>query len=239
MFTVLPESRAPRARRLGGTLTSVLVHGVLIAGAVALTMTHRADATVAPPTPQKPPVVFVVTEHPPQPDAPPQHGPAVARPEVRQPPTHLVDVRIPPTLPPIDPLGPTIAPEDVVLGRGGRAGIPSEGSARAGEGTALGSGGIVGEHETDRAPHVLGSAPQPRYPETLRAAGIGGHVVLQFVVDTLGRAELSTIEIQEATRPEFADAVRAALARFHFSAGEVAGRKVRTRVQIPFEFSLR
>jgi protein TonB len=239
MFTVLPESRAPRTRRLGGTVASVMVHGVLIAGAVGLTMTRRADANTAPPMPKKPPILWVATEHPPQPAAPRPRGPATDGPQLRQPPTHVIDVHIPPALPPIDAVGPIIAPEDIVIGRGGRTGMPTGGTARAGEGSALGGGGVVGEHETDRAPHVLGSAPQPRYPEGLRAAGVGGHVVLQFVVDTLGRAEPASVEIQEATRPEFADAVRAALARFRFTAGEVAGRKVRTRVQIPFEFSLR
>ena len=41
------------------------------------------------------------------------------------------------------------------------------------------------------------------------------------------------------TRAEFAESVRAALPRFRFSPGEAGGRKVRTRVQIPFDFTLR
>jgi protein TonB len=62
--------------------------------------------------------------------------------------------------------------------------------------------------------------------------------VVQFVVDTVGRAELADLQVIEAPHPLFVDAVRSALARYRFSVGEAAGRKVRTRVQIPFEFTL-
>jgi hypothetical protein len=34
------------------------------------------------------------------------------------------------------------------------------------------------------------------------------------------------------------ESVREALARYRFSVGEAGGRKVRTRVQLPFEFTL-
>ena len=55
----------------------------------------------------------------------------------------------------------------------------------------------------------------------------------QFVVDTTGTAEPSTLEVSSATRSEFVDAVRAALPRFHFVPGEAGGRRVRIRVQVP------
>ena len=46
------------------------------------------------------------------------------------------------------------------------------------------------------------------------------------------------VEIIETSHPLFAEAVKNALAFYRFSPGEVAGRKVRTMVQIPFTFSL-
>jgi hypothetical protein len=49
---------------------------------------------------------------------------------------------------------------------------------------------------------------------------------------------MGRVQIVEASHPLFADAVRGALARYRFSAGEAAGRKVRTMVQMPFEFTL-
>lgn len=54
-----------------------------------------------------------------------------------------------------------------------------------------------------------------------------------------GRAEPASVQVVDMTRAEFAESVRAALPRFRFSPGEAGGRKVRTRVQIPFDFTLR
>ena len=51
MLDVLLESKAARTRRLGGTLTSTLVHLAIAAGAVALTVPRPGEATVAPKDP--------------------------------------------------------------------------------------------------------------------------------------------------------------------------------------------
>ena len=93
---------------------------------------------------------------------------------------------------------------------------------------------IVASHAVRATP-----LPSPQYPSSLRQSGITGQVLVQFVVDTLGRAEMGDVQIVEASHALFADAVRAALARYRFSAGEAAGHRVRTRVQLPFTFSLR
>jgi protein TonB len=90
----------------------------------------------------------------------------------------------------------------------------------------------------DRAPRLVGKPAEPRYPDRLREAGVEGRVVVQFVVDTLGKAELADLQTIGEPQPLFVDAVRAALARYRFTPGETAGRRVRTRVQIPFDFTL-
>jgi protein TonB len=90
----------------------------------------------------------------------------------------------------------------------------------------------------DRAPLLVGKPAEPRYPDRLREAGVEGRVVVQFVVDTLGRAELAGLQTVGDPQPLFVDAIRAALARYRFTPGEAAGRRVRTRVQIPFDFTL-
>jgi protein TonB len=100
------------------------------------------------------------------------------------------------------------------------------------------SGAALDEHLVDRAPRVLGRAIEPRYPAALRDAGVQGRVVVQFVVDTLGRAELDELQVVESAHPQFVESVRAALARYRFSPGEAGGRRVRTRVQLPFDFAL-
>ena len=61
---------------------------------------------------------------------------------------------------------------------------------------------------------------------------------MQFVIDTLGRAELDGLQVVESAHPQFVEAIRAALARYRFSPGEAGGRRVRTRVQLPFDFAL-
>jgi protein TonB len=88
-------------------------------------------------------------------------------------------------------------------------------------------------------PRLLGRPIEPRYPAALRESGVQGSVVVQFVVDTLGRADLRDVQIIQSPHPLFTDSVRDALARYRFAPGEVAGRRVPTRVQIPFEFRLR
>jgi protein TonB len=116
-----------------------------------------------------------------------------------------------------------------------RTGSPI-GNGPAMPGSAPGS--AIDERLVDRAPRVLGRAIEPRYPAALREAGVQGRVVVQFVVDTLGHAELGELQVIETPHALFVDAIRAALAHYRFSVGEAAGRKVRTRVQIPFDFTL-
>jgi protein TonB len=98
-------------------------------------------------------------------------------------------------------------------------------------------GDVIDAQRADRAPRVLGRAPEPRYPSSLREAGIQGRVVAEFVVDTLGRPELEGLRL-DAPQTLFAESVRAVLPRYHFTAGEANGHKVRTRVQLPFDFTL-
>jgi hypothetical protein len=49
---------------------------------------------------------------------------------------------------------------------------------------------------------------------------------------------VSELQVIETPHAQFVDAVRAALAHYRFSVGEAGGRRVRTRVQIPFDFTL-
>ena len=231
MLNVLLESRAPRARRMGSTAASALLHAALIAGAVALTVPGPVKATsvetltpvyIPPPSPPARPA----SRRTPQ----PEDGRVF-----RQPlPTIAAPPIVSDVLPPIE-IGPVLPPDDVVIGGRGVA----TASPIGGGGSAIGSGGsVVDERLVDRAPRLLGRALEPRYPASLRDAGVQGRVVVQFVVDTLGRAELGELQVIETPHAQFVDAVRAALAHYRFSVGEAGGRRVRTRVQIPFDFTL-
>jgi protein TonB len=233
MLNVLLESRARRPRRVGSTLTSAVVHAALIASAVALTLPHPVDARPQV-NPVHPDVIFTVPPRP-TPPAPSSRIRSTAPMPVTGPlPTRIdIPITVPDHLPPID-AGPAIPPDRIVIG--GSDARPS--TLIGGESSSLLGGGVLDERSVDRAPRLMGNAPQPRYPVSLRDAGIEGRVVVQFVVDTVGRAELGDLQVVETPHALFVDAVRSALARYRFTVGEAAGHKVRTRVQLPFQFTL-
>ena len=91
--------------------------------------------------------------------------------------------------------------------------------------------------EVDSAARVVESAV-PAYPPTLLAQRIEGRAVVQFVVDTLGRAETMSFAVIETTHDEFAEAVRAALPDMRFTPAVVSSHKVRQLVQQPFLFKI-
>ena len=237
MFTTLMESRAPQTRRVGSTLLSALTHGALIAAAVALTMPQRGDAKAEPPVP---PVTYIPIDHPPQPASPQPRAPSAPNAPQRDEVPTLPAIPVAPVLwngpqptVDVDP-APVITDMGDGLSHSGVSGIVPFGN---GSGAPTG-GGAWSANQVDRAPSIAGRAVEPRYPGQLRNAGIEGRAVLQFVVDTLGRAEVDEVTVVETTHSQFAEAAREALPRFRFTPGEASGRKVRTRVQIPFNFTI-
>jgi len=80
--------------------------------------------------------------------------------------------------------------------------------------------------------------PPPAYPELLRAAGIEGRVVLQVVIDTLGRAEPAA-RVFESSNPGFDGAALACVRGARFRPGRVGGRAVRVLIRLPIAFTLR
>ena len=113
---------------------------------------------------------------------------------------------------------------------------------RIGGGTHAGDGGSGGERSwvgSELVARIIGDIPRPHYPDALRAAGLGGHVLVQFVVDTTGRIEPQSVRILESTHDLFARSVLAVLPRFRFQPAEVNGKRIRMAAQMPFEFTIR
>jgi TonB family protein len=79
----------------------------------------------------------------------------------------------------------------------------------------------------------------PAYPELLRQARIQGRVLLEAVVDTMGRVEPASLIVVSATHPGFVAPARQTLIATLFRPGRVHGRAVRVRVRLPFDFTLR
>lgn len=92
---------------------------------------------------------------------------------------------------------------------------------------------------------------RPIYPDTPRVLGFGASVIMQFVVDTSGRAEPATVRdlplpadarlnAREMEQYKlFVQSVRRAVVQMTFYPAEIGGCKVRQLAQMPFEFTLR
>ena len=234
MLDVLLESKAARTKRMGGTLMSVLVHGAIIGAVVALSVGPRRVDARTPDFPEEGPIYVPMVPKP----EPPKGGPA--RPLDEHSSTATPE---PIAVPKFDHITPGIPAVDLSVApitdatefaRGVATG-PGRSDDR---GLAGSPGGVLEERYVDRPPHILGTPMQPMFPTSLRERGIGGRVSVQFVIDTLGRAEMSGVRVVEATNPLFAQSVRAVLPRYRFSPGEAGGHKVRTLVQLPFDFTL-
>jgi len=89
----------------------------------------------------------------------------------------------------------------------------------------------------DEPPELL-AAPLPAYPEPLRRAAVTGRVVIEAVIDTVGRAEPGTIRVATSAHQMFEAAAREAVRRALFRPARAGGRAVRALVRVPVEFQL-
>lgn len=94
------------------------------------------------------------------------------------------------------------------------------------------------EFQVEQQVTPLPGNPAPRYPDVMRRAGIEGEVLAQFVVDTLGRADMSSFKVLKSTHQLFTGAVANSLPNMRFHTAEVGGKKVKQLVQMPFQFNL-
>ena len=78
----------------------------------------------------------------------------------------------------------------------------------------------------------------PEYPSQLKDSGVEGSVMVQFVVNENGRADMGTVKVLSSSNPAFTAAVKEALPRMKFSAAQIGGKKVAQLVQMPFQFHL-
>ncbi len=76
------------------------------------------------------------------------------------------------------------------------------------------------------------------YPDSLRDGGVGGDVVVEFVVDTLGRVEPG-VRVLEAAHAGLAAPAQRTIAPARFQPGHVNGRKVRVLMTLRFQFTPR
>lgn len=242
----LVESGRKRNMTVGGGILSLLLHIGLISLAVFGAARVAVEATprekqerivfIAPPKP--PEVAPAPKRTAPKPAVPAKKDPVPAVPELpKEPPLVIPPVNIPDKLPEIDSSKAVTNEEDFV--RRGKTPAPVSTGESTGTGPAPIKTGLYQASEVDVSPSVIGGYSTPEYPESLRRAGIEGQAVVEFVVDARGRVDMATFTVIEATHPSFVSAVRDALPRMRFRPGQVRGKKVNTRVRIPFSFVIK
>jgi len=174
----------------------------------------------ATPVPEPPKVAAVPT-------------PPIASPQPVGPGIISVPIVVPDVLPPVGPLRALIAtdqPFEFRIGTLSSAGAPDPG--------ALPGPGVLLVDQVEVPAAFDTRSPLPQFPQVLRNAGVQGMARFRFVVDTLGRVELETVQVVESTHPAFALAVRVILPRMRFAPARVGGRPVRQLVEFPVQFHL-
>ena len=96
--------------------------------------------------------------------------------------------------------------------------------------------GAYFEFQVTKQVMPLPNQQRPRYPDAMRREMIEGEVLVQFVVDTLGQAEMATFKVLRSPHPELTRAVWTALPAMRFTPAELNHRKARQMVQEPFVF---
>lgn len=225
MLERLLESRFKPKRSVSGTIASVTGHTALVAAALyATAQTHNNTRTPE----HIEHAYYVAPSHPAPVTSPTRNTPAGHVATHRQ---IFVDVKIPELSPlPID-AGPIVAkPGDFVRQHGTAFGDPGTPSASP--------DGVFRAEQVDKQVGVVPGSSPPRYPESLRVAGVEGQVIAVFVVDEQGRAEAESVRFLHSDNELFEREVRATLRVMRFIPAEAGGKKVRQLVQMPFVFKL-
>ena len=231
MFNQLIESKAKKQRMAGGTVFSIVLHTVLIGGAVYATARagNKDEKTKA----EKIQFVEMKKEPPKVPDKPPPPKEVVVKPpppkgfQVLRAPVKI-DIKIPE----ID-LSKAITNESDFSGKGVKGGTGS---------------GVVGgvantnqtyfEFQVEKPAEMLPESPKPKYPSVLESSGIAGEVQAQFVVSSAGKADMDSFKVLKSTNELFTQAVKNVLPRMRFSPAQIGGKPVNQLVQQSFQFAV-
>ncbi len=239
LFGNLPESRAKRQKRLGGSFVSVALHfGVVVAMVI---VTANAGIKKEKTKEEKIDFVEVKKDEPkpvePEKQPPPPKDVVVAPPPPKGFQVLKAPIEIPDLLPPID-LSKSVTNENDFTGKGVAGGTSNGVEGGKGPVPVVQGDQPYFDFQVEKPVVMAPGGAGPTYPDMLRSAGIEGSVLALFVVDTTGRADMSTFKVLKSDNDLFSTAVKNALQRIRFLPAEVGGRKVKQLVQQPFQFSL-
>lgn len=215
----------------GGTLFSIVLHTVLIGGAVYATA--KAGTKDEKTKAEKIQFVEMKKEVPKPKDEPPPPKEVVVKPpppkgfQVLRAPVKI-DIKIPE----ID-LSKAVTNEADFSGKG----------VKGGTGTGV-VGGIANTNQTyfefqvEKPAEMLQDSPKPKYPSVLESSGIAGEVQAQFVVRSDGKADMDSFKVLKSTNELFTQAVKNVLPRMKFSPAMIGGKPVNQLVQQSFQFAV-
>ncbi len=232
MFNQLLESRAQKQKLAGGTAFSIILHTVLIAGAVYATATAGVKEEK-----KAEKIQFVEIKKEPVPEKP-KEAPPPEKVVVAPPPKGFQVLRAPLKIdikiPEID-LSKAVTNESDFTGKGVKGGV--------GTGVVGGTGPVTTdqtyfEFQVERPASMLDDSPKPKYPAVLESSGIAGEVQAQFVVSSSGKADMSSFKVLKSTNELFTQAVKNVLPRMRFSPAQIGGKPVNQLVQQSFQFAV-
>lgn len=247
MFKVVAEGRKRRVWSPRTIAASVVFHLLLLAGFASAAETRKPQPPVididigafseAPRTHEESPPPA------PKPETPVVKGATVA---IAAPDYVPTDIRPDPNTAPLTP--------DMVTGNGSVGndfGPPDTGASAA---ATTGSPGGDGENlpifprplepsEVDALPELANRseaerALQRNYPPLMRDAGVTGHTVVLLIIDSDGKVEPGSVQVQNSSHEGFADAAVRAVERFRFKPATLHGRAVPVLISIPIDWQL-
>jgi len=228
MFETLSASRRPAVSGVHRCLVALGVHGALALAAVKAS----EPSPVSAPLRSAEPIALVAPQVARQ--SPPPVGadePRLVRPA---PPAWSPEVDIPEPGQRVHSTRET-AVASLLEGLAAAPGM-ARANVRLGDGDALPSAaGPLDPALVDDPVQVLHQSI-PRYPTALARAAISGRVVLEYVVDTMGRAESASLRALRSTGPEFEAAARASVLAACFKPARLRGKLVRQLVRQTLTF---
>jgi TonB family protein len=224
VFDVLIESKKPsqKGRWAGTSLASIIFHTLVIGGAVYATLTagqtddsNKIDTAM----------VYINPEQQKQPDQPP---PPQLDVQFKGFQTVVAPTDIPTNIPPVN-LQEHFDPKDFT-------GVGVEGGVA--DGIVPSSDAVLSVDVVQEKPERL-AGPLPVYPPLLQQAGIEGTVMVQAIIDTMGRIEPNSLKIITTANPGFNESAKQTVLKSLFRPARVYGKAVRVLIQLPITYSIK
>jgi TonB family protein len=222
VFDVLIESRKPSQRgRLAGTsIVSIVFHTVVIGGLVYATLSAgQTDNAITEDT-----ALVYIQQETKQPDQPqPQ-----LEVQFKGFQTVVAPTDIPTNIPPVN-LQEHFDPRDFT-------GVGVEGGTASG--LVPSADAVLSVDVVQEKPERL-AGPQPVYPPLLMQAGIEGTVMVQAIIDTMGRVEPGSVKVTQTANPGFNESAKQTVLKSLFRPARVYGKAVRVLIQLPVTYTIR